>query len=1064
MFLPIFRLSGSSRRRFRPAAPRSCRLGLEFLETRELRSGTSATTEQLQAAYGQIPLSFEANQGQTDPQVQYLARGQGYALFLTGAEAVLSLQKATALAPGIVGPNPPAAGTVLRLQLVGANPTPLVAGVDPLAGSSNYFVGNDPRQWHPAIPTYGRVAYHGVYPGVDLVYYGNQQQLEYDFTVAAGADPGVIRLNVDGAQGLALDGQGDLVIRTAGGDVVEHAPVLYQDSAGGQQTVAGRFVLAGGDQVGFAVGAYDRARPLVIDPILNYSTYLGDEKGTGIAVDAAGNAYITGSTRGNFATTAGAFQTTLGGFVNAFVTKLNPGGTALVYSTYLGGSGADGGDGIAVDAGGNAYVIGSTSSSNFPTTPGAFQTAPGGVFVTKLNAGGTALIYSTYLGNPVRDAGTGIAVDAAGNAYVTGFTSSSNFPTTPGAFQTTYGGGFDNAFVTKVNPMGTALIYSTYLGGSSMDLGNAIAVDAAGNAYVTGHTSSSNFPTTPGAFQTHLSGANAFVTKLNAAGAAPVYSTYLGGSGFDEGRGIAVNAAGNAYLTGNTGSSNFPTTPGAFQTVPGGVFVTKLNAGGTALVYSTYLGGSGHDGANGIAVDGAGNAYVTGSTGSSNFPTTPGAFQTHLNGPTFNAFVTKLNAGGTALVYSTYLGGIGFTNKYGSFGDEGAAIALDAAGDAYVTGLAQSTGFPTTPGAFRTTPDDPFAPNVFVAKFTFAPPGRFFAVGGAPGRVLVYQRDNTPVADFAPYGAAYTDPIAVAVGDINGDGIDDIVTAATAGNPDVRVYDGKAFANGTFDPNNPDASLIAQWFPYALQFNVGANVAVGDIEHNGFADIVTGATVGNPDVRVYRGKDIAGGTFNPNGTSLIAQWFPYGLDFNVGANVAVGDVTGDGFADVVTGATVGNPDVRVYNGKDIAQGTFNPLGNSLLAQFFPYALQFNVGAFVAVGDTTGSGFGDIITGASAGNPDVRVYSGQDIAKGTFNNANPDASLRDQFFAYDLDFNIGVAVASADFENTGKFDILTGASAGAPHYRVVKGNATGTQPPALFDGIPGDLQGGIFVGA
>src|SRR5262249_19228826 len=250
-------------------------------------------------------------------------------------------------------------------------------------------------------------------------------------------------------------------------------------------------------------------------------------------------------------------------------------------------------------------------------------------------------------------------------------------------------------------------------------------------------------------------------------------------------------------------------------------------------------------------------------------------------------------------------------------------------------------------------------------------------------------------------------------------------------------------ATGTFDSNNPDAHLLASFFAYGLQYNVGANVAVGDIEHNGYADIVTGATAGNPDVHVYRGKDIAQGTFNPAGSSLLAQWFPYGLNFNVGANVAVGDLAGDGFAEVVTGATAGNPDVRVHNGKDIAQGTFHPTGSSLLAQFFPYALQFNVGAFVAVGDTTGSGFGDVITGASVGNPDVRVYSGKDIATGTFNNFNPDASLRSQFFAYALNFNIGAAVAAADFEDSGRFDILTGAAAGAPHYRVVRGNAAGT---------------------
>ena len=341
----------------------------------------------------------------------------------------------------------------------------------------------------------------------------------------------------------------------------------------------------------------------------------------------------------------------------------------------------------------------------------------------------------------------------------------------------------------------------------------------------------------------------------------------------------------------------------------------------------------------------------------------------------------------------------------------------------------------------------------------------YFAVAGVPGRVQV-RRDNdgSLLAEFQPFGAAYTGGVCVATADVNGDGYKDLVVAATVGNPDVRIYDGKALATGTFEPANPSASLLAQFFAYGLNFNIGANVAAGDIEHNGYADIVTGATAGNPDVHIYRGKDIAQGTFNPNGKSLLAHWFPYALQFNVGANVAVGDVNGDGYADVVTGATTGNPDVRVYSGQDLAHGTFNPIGKSLLAQFFAYGLNFNVGAFVAVGDTSGSGFGDIITGASAGNPAVHVYSGQAIANHTFDNSHAEASLRDQFFAYGLNFNIGAAVASTDFENSGKYDILTGASAGAPHYRVVKGNATGVQPSALFEGVPGDLQGGIAVGA
>jgi hypothetical protein len=347
------------------------------------------------------------------------------------------------------------------------------------------------------------------------------------------------------------------------------------------------------------------------------------------------------------------------------------------------------------------------------------------------------------------------------------------------------------------------------------------------------------------------------------------------------------------------------------------------------------------------------------------------------------------------------------------------------------------------------------------AKVQFA----YFAVGGTPGRVQVRRvSDGGLVADFAPYGSSYTGPVTVAVGDISGNGFPDLVTGAAVGNPDVRVWDGRALANGTFNSANPTASLLAQFFPYGLNFNVGANVAVGDIEHDGFADIVTGATAGNPDVRVYRGKDIATKSFNPNGASLVAQWFAYGLQFNVGATVAVGDINGDGYADVVTGATSGNPDVRVYNGKDIANHTFNPTGKSLLAQFFAFGLNFNVGANVAVGDVNGDGFGDVIAGASSGNPQVKVYDGKAIAQGTF---NPNSSVLDQFFAYNsTNSDVGVTVSAADFEITGKFDILTGPTQGSSNYRVVKGNATGTQPAAVngIDAVANDLTGGLFVGA
>ncbi len=369
----------------RPHARR--RLRLECLEDRTLLSLAGASNSQVLQAYGQIPLSFEVNQGQTAAQVDFLSQGSGYTLFLTPTETVLSLQK-PAPAAGDAAKVPDS--VVLSSTFVGANPQPQVVGLDRLAGTSNYFIGSDPSQWHTNIANYGQVEYQNLYPGVNLVFYGNQRQLEYDYVVAPGTDPGVIKLAIDGAESMTIDGQGNLVLHTSAGDVMEDAPVVYQESAGVRQPVSGQFVLEGDGQVGFALGAYDHTRPLVIDPVLSYSTYLGGtgyDWGNGIAVDTAGNAYVTGTTSStDFPTTTGAFQTIYGGNGDGFVTKLNPTGTALVYSTYLGGTGEDVGLGIAVDTAGNAYVTGGTSSTNFPTTPGAYQTSFGGgedAFVAK---------------------------------------------------------------------------------------------------------------------------------------------------------------------------------------------------------------------------------------------------------------------------------------------------------------------------------------------------------------------------------------------------------------------------------------------------------------------------------------------------------------------------------------------------------------------------------------------------------------------------------------------------------------------------------------------------------
>jgi hypothetical protein len=637
------------------------------------------------------------------------------------------------------------ARSALRMRLEGAKPRAVVTGQEELPGKANYFIGNDPKKWRTNVPTYAQVKYRDVYPGIDLVYYGNQGgQLEYDFVVAPGADPGSILLAVDaegqvgskqkavGRDQSQIESNGDLVVYKEANDEVRfHKPVAYQEQesearsqeSGGkdpqtdpQQDVANnrkspitnrksveaRFVLMASNQVRFAVGPYDHTRPLVIDPVLVYSTYLGGsdgDEGSAIAVDSSGNAYVTGETSSTDFPTVNPIQasnkaTPASGNPTVFVTKFNSTGWALVYSTYLGGSSTDEGRGVAVDSSGNAYVTGTADSTDFPTVNALQATNHGGgdAFVAKLNATGSALVYSTYLGGTGEDSGLGIAVDSSGNAYVTGATGSTDFPTA-NPLQATFRGAID-AFVAKLNVAGSALVYSTFLGGTESDNAWGIAVDSSGNAYVTGFTDSEDFPTanplqaTCDACNSALTIGDAFVAKLNAAGSALVYSTYLGGQGYDSGNGIAVDSSGNAYVTGTTFSIDFPTASPlqATKLGPGDAFVAKLNAAGSALVYSTYLGGSGNDYGYGIAVDSSGNAYVTGSTSSTNFPTAY-PVQSEYGGDPADAFVAQLNAAGSALVYSTYLGGQG--------DDSGNGIAVDSSGNAYVAGMTSSTDFPT---------------------------------------------------------------------------------------------------------------------------------------------------------------------------------------------------------------------------------------------------------------------------------------------------------------------------------------------------------------------------------
>lgn len=655
--------------------------------------------------YGKLPLTFEANQGQTDSHVKFLSRGSGYALFLTGDEAVISMRGGEAKpSTSHVGKLHPKAvvsknSAVLRMKLVKANRTAKVIGADELPGKSNYFIGNDPKKWRNNVPTYAKVKYEGVYSGIDLVYYGNQRQLEYDFVVAPGADPRRIRFDVLGAKSISQDAHGDLLLRTSAGEVRWQKPVVYQEKDGVRQEIDGNYVVKHGHRVAFAVAGYDSKRPLVIDPVLGYSTYLGGsgtDAGAGVAVDSSGNAYVTGYTGSTDFPTMNPLQPNNGGYYNAFVAKISSSGSAFVYSTYLGGSQSDFGQDIAVDNSGNAYVTGFTDSPNFPTMNALQQTygGNGDGFVAKLNPFGSALVYSTYLGGSEYDSAEGIAVDSSGGVYLVGNTQSTNFPTM-NAIQPANGGGIYDVFVARLNPTGSTLVYSTYLGGSGLDISQNVAVDSSGDAYLTGYTTSADFPVTPEAFQTSCNGGSncsadgdAFVTELNSTGSALVYSTYLGGNAEDGGAGIAVNSSGNAYVSGYTQSTNFPTT-NPFQSTYGGgftdAFVAQLNPTGSALVYSTYLGGSGGDEGHDIAVDSSGNAYVTGLTDSPDFPTLNPVQA--ANGGGQDAFVTKLSPTGSALMFSTYLGGNG--------ADSGSRLAVDSAANAYVIGLTSSTNFPT---------------------------------------------------------------------------------------------------------------------------------------------------------------------------------------------------------------------------------------------------------------------------------------------------------------------------------------------------------------------------------
>jgi uncharacterized protein (TIGR03437 family) len=764
----------------RPASLIPAVVGRILLFSAALGHPTMVAAPAYEALFAKQPLRFEENRGQLKPGVPYFARGPNYVLALSPSGNTLTMG----------GGNSNRSVTIQTRFLGAKRGGARIEALEPLSTRTNYFVGSNSRDWRAGVRNYGKIREVNLYSGIDLVFYGNSGNLEYDFVVKAGAKPGAINLEISGADKLLLDANGDLLLRTQAADVRWKHPVVYQATAEGKRDeVDGRFVILGGRRVGFRIGKYDKNRDLIIDPVLSYATYLGssgNEGGRAVVADPSGNIYIAGYTSSNgLQVTPKAFQTVFGGATlddftgDGFIAKFTSAGS-IAWLTFLGGSADDGVTGIALDRTGNIYVTGFTSSSNFPTTSGVIQPNYGGsggnyctfrlgdAFVTKLDPSGSKLIYSTYLGGNQDDGVASIAVDELGNAYVAGATLSPNFPTTSGVFQKAFAGSggepgkpicngspyidFGDAFVAKLNATATQLIFSTYLGGSQDDMATAIAVDSSHNVYVAGATISGNFPITAGAFQGTFGGVDSqnefynygdgFIAKLNSTGSQLMYSTYLGGQGDDEIFSLTIDSQGDAYVTGSTSSPNFPVTAQAIQsryagydTLPfnteqlyGDAFVTELNPSGTSLLYSTFLGGSKNDFGFAIAVGPSGLIYVAGATDSPpSFPVTPDAVQQSFGGDGGQEPYLEFGDGFLTIIDVNSTKLVYSTLLGGSMDDEFLGMAFDPNGNLWIVGNTMSPNFPVTAST--------------AAQATF---GGFQPNGGLKGDVTLVEFSNLP--------------------------------------------------------------------------------------------------------------------------------------------------------------------------------------------------------------------------------------------------------------------------------------------------------------------------------
>ena len=672
----------------------------------------AAVTARVTRHISSLPLAFTENRGQWDESVLFRADAGGAVVWFASDGTYYQFTRPVGGREDIIGPDNPDfdirerepeqyEAMMIKASFEGANLNPRVIGDEMKEYKCNYFIGNDPAEWHTDVPNYKAVVYEEIYPGIDLKYYGNGLEMEYDFIVSPGVDYSQIRIQYEGVESVSVNGDGELVVTTVWGNVIERCPVIYQKDGASKIELTGRFIKYDDKVFGFDIAEdIDRTLALVIDPVLEYSTFIRYYLDpSAIAVDQSGCAYVIGSSPKDSLPVVNAFQPynddgTVLDIYDAYIAKFNQDGSDLVYATYLGGIDYDCGYDIAVDASGCAYVTGYTASDDFPVLGGLFtslsEDGPHDAFVTKLNSVGNGLVYSTYLGGDGSDFGHGIAVGNDGAAYVTGWTYSSDFPTV-NPIQTDQN--FSDVFVTKINPGGTALSYSTYLGGNlNSDYSSDIAVNESGCAYITGTTYSSDFPT-KGNIHSYWANGDVIISKLAPTGDSLIYSTFLGGEDYDNGSGIAIDAEGCAYITGYTDSDYF-WTKNAFQDELGGhhdAFITKINADGSDEVYSTYFGGNLDDWGRGIDVDNTGCAYITGETYSASTFPTEDPIQPHANDDYKDIFISKMNAVGDGLKYSTHLGG--------NYSESAEGIAVDIEGNAYVTGLA-SSDFPTTPGSY----------------------------------------------------------------------------------------------------------------------------------------------------------------------------------------------------------------------------------------------------------------------------------------------------------------------------------------------------------------------------